>query len=219
MQRDANLTECGARENQPRSSELASLTFVWEFTRKSLQYGPRKLRHAVERRRMNAIRQNPAPLTAALMSARNILVVCYGNIIRSAFAARLLAQAVDNRSTVSVSSGGLGAIPGNPPPPSAVCIATRLGVDLTGHASAAVAPEAVANSDVIFVMEIRQLVEIGERFPQARAKTFLLPCLTPEGPLEIRDPVNGDESRFHECFEQIVRAVRPIAGILSMAAR
>ena len=27
--------------------------------------------------------------------------------------------------------------------------------------------------------------------------------------------IPDDESRFHECFEQIAQAIRPIAGILS----
>jgi protein-tyrosine-phosphatase len=73
----------------------------------------------------------------------------------------------------------------------------------------------VAKSDVIFVMEIPQLLALRRRFPEARAKTFLLSCLAPETPLEIRDPVDGNESVFEACFDHITRAVRPVIGVLS----
>lgn len=175
-----------------------------------------KLDCAVERQRMNLIRRNPTALTTALKSATNILIVCHGNIIRSVFAARLVAQAVGDRARVSVSSGGLAAVPGSRPHPTALRAATRLGVDLSRHASASVAPEAVASSDVIFVMDIPQLVVMRKRFPRVRHKMFLLTCLAPEGPLEVRDPVNGDESLFEECFDHISRAVRPIVHILTL---
>jgi protein-tyrosine-phosphatase len=152
---------------------------------------------------------------AALRSAKCVLIVCHGNIIRSAFAARLVAQGIGGDARVSIVSGGLEAMPGAPPPANAVCTATKLGVDLTGHVSAAVAPETVANADVIFVMDIPQLIAIRRRFPEGRAKTFLLTCLAPHGPLEIRDPVEGDESVFQECFDQISRAAGPIVGLLA----
>src|SRR5438309_4681478 len=45
----------------------------------------RTLRHAGERRQMQRLRQDPEGLMAALRSARRILIVCHGNIIRSAF--------------------------------------------------------------------------------------------------------------------------------------
>ena len=64
-------------------------------------------------------------------------------------------------------------------------------------------------------MDVQQLATMRARFPDARAKTFLLTALAPGTPLEIRDPVNGDESRFQACFEHIVRAVQPIVRTLS----
>ena len=189
------------------------------FARRFFHDGPRKLSHAAESRRMNRTRGNPVLPIRALGSAKRILIVCHGNIIRSAFAARLVARVVGEEASVSVSSAGLGAVPGSPPPPTAVRTATRMGVDLSGHLSAAVAPETVADADVIFVMDIPQLLAMRTRFPGVRAKPFLLTCLAPEGPLEIRDPVEGDESIFQECFDQISRAVRPIVRVLSAAAR
>jgi protein-tyrosine-phosphatase len=91
-------------------------------------------------------------------------------------------------------------------------------VDLSEHAAARVGPEDVAAADVIFVMDLHQLAVMRTRFPEARAKTFLLTCLAPETPLEVRDPVDGDESRFRVCFDHITRAVTPIVRVLSEAA-
>ena len=168
---------------------------------------------------MNRIRRNPPSLMTRVQSAKRILVVCHGNIIRSPFAARLVVQALADHEAVSISSGGLEAVPGNPPDPTAILIGSRFSVDLKDHTAVPVTADSVANADVIFVMEIAHLLAMRRRFPEARRKTFLLTCLAPETPLEIRDPVDGDETVFQACFEHIVRAVRPIVRILSDTAQ
>ena len=178
----------------------------------------RKVEHAVERRRLTRLRREPAPALAALKAAKSVLVVCHGNIIRSPFAARLIAQALGDGPAVSVSSAGLDAIPGRPPHPTAVLTAGPLRVDLSDHAAARIAGETVARADVIFVMDVAQLVALRSRFPEAHRKTFLLTCLAPDGPLEIRDPLDGDESVFQTCYEHIVRAVHPIIQTLAHSA-
>ena len=96
--------------------------------------------------------------------------------------------------------------------------AARLGVDLSGHTSAAIAAESVARADVIFVMEISHLITLEQRFPEAAARTFLLTCLASDADLEIRDPFGGDEFVFGVCFEQIARAVRAIVSVLPAGA-
>ena len=168
----------------------------------------------IERQRVRKLRRNPFRLTMALRSARCILIVCHGNIIRSPFAARLVAQALRNHGRVSVMSAGLAAVPGRPPHPTAVLIATARSVDLSDHAASPLAVETVAASDVIFVMDVPQLLAMHDRFPEARDRTFLLTSLASGAPLEIADPVDGDESRFQICFDHISTAVRPIVHTL-----
>jgi protein-tyrosine-phosphatase len=170
---------------------------------------------AAARWRVRKLRHDPSPLTWALKSAQRILIVCQGNIIRSPFAARLVQQALRNHGRVSVMSAGLSAVAGRPPHPTAVPIATAHSVDLSGHAASPLGAEAVRASDVIFVMDIAQLVAMNQRFPEARERTFLLTSLAFDAPLEIADPVDGDESRFQICFEHISTAVRPIVHTLS----
>ena len=194
---------------------LGRLTLPWRLAGRLVVYGQRGLEHVIERRRMNRLRHDPTVLTARLKSARRILIVCHGNVIRSPFAAGLIAQAVGDRGSVSIASAGLQAVPRKQAHPTAVLTATALRVDLSRHAAAPVAPATVANADVILVMDIPQLVVMRTRFPNAHAKTFLLTCLAPEVPLEIPDPVDGDGSVFQICFDHISRAVRPIVRILS----
>jgi glycosyltransferase involved in cell wall biosynthesis/protein-tyrosine-phosphatase len=171
----------------------------------------------IERRKVRKLRRNPTRLTAALRSARRLLIVCHGNIIRSPFAARLVAQALHDHGRVSVLSAGLGAVAGCPPHPTAALIATARSVDLSGHAASPLAAETVAASDVIFVMDVPQLLAMHDRFPEARDRTFLLTSLAAGTPLEIADPVDGDESRFQRCFDHISTAVRPIVHALCSA--
>jgi hypothetical protein len=68
-------------------------------------------------------------------------------------------------------------------------------------------------------MDIDQLRVFRQRFPEARPKTFLLTCCAPDSPLEIRDPVDGDESAFQACFDHITSAVHPIIRVLSSPVR
>lgn len=197
---------------------VGALTLVRGFARKLLAYAARSVEHAVERRRMDRVRRNPTVLRTALQSAKSLLIVCHGNIIRSPFAACLVARALDNRRPISIASAGLEAVPGKSPHPTALLAAATRSVDLRGHTASLVSGNLVASSDLIFVMDVPQLVAMRQRFPDARGKTFLLTCLAPETPLEIGDPVEGGESMFQSCFSHIARAAAPIVQVLSDSA-
>jgi protein-tyrosine-phosphatase len=198
----------GARRTTATSS-------TWRLARGCLDRAREQWRCAIERERIHRSRGNPAALTFALRSARSILMVCHGNIIRSPFAARLVTRALGDGRRVRIASCGLAAVPGSPPHAAAVLAATARHVDLRGHVAAPLTRECVAGSDVIFVMDVRQLLEMRRRFPEARSRTFLLTGLARGVPLEIRDPVFGDESVFHACYDHICRAVDPILRVLS----
>lgn len=200
---------------RPPRRTVGALDLALGLTRKVVEYGARSIRHAIERWQVNRIRRSPSALVDALKAGKNILVVCHGNIIRSPFAAFLLAQSLGDQPPVSIASAGLEAMPGRPPHPTALRQAAARRVDLSAHAASRVERDVVNRSDVIFVMDIPQLLVLRQRFPEARAKTFLLTSLAPETPLEIRDPVDGDDGVFQACFDHITRAVRPLAGVLT----
>ena len=87
----------------------------------------RKIAYLLERRRAERLREDPAPIVAALAGARHILVVCHGNIIRSPFAARLIDHLADGcPRRLTIASAGLSAEPGRPPHSLAVETAAPL---------------------------------------------------------------------------------------------
>ena len=180
-----------------------------------------RFRYAVasvaERRRMARLRRRPHVLKASLRSATRILILCQGNIIRSPFAASLVAKALGEDRQIVVASAGVAATAGRPPHPVALELATTRSVDLRSHAASPVSAERVAASDAIFAMDVPQLVWMRRHFPEARSKTFLLTCLAPETELEIRDPYAGNQAQFQECFDHISRAVQPLVAELRQA--
>jgi len=169
---------------------------------------------AIERRRMARLRRRPQVLRALLGSATRLLILCQGNIIRSPFAASLVAQAVSANGRIHVDSAGVAATAGRRPHPVALELATLRAVDISSHAASPVSADRVAASDAIFAMDIPQLVWMRRHFPEARAKTFLLTCLAPDIEPEIRDPYAGDRSQFQACFDHICRAVQPLVSVL-----
>jgi protein-tyrosine-phosphatase len=172
------------------------------------------LRCRVARVAQERIRRNPAPLVRALSTAHQVLIVCHGNIIRSAFAARLLRQQLGETADIRIASAGVQATPGRPSHPLAVLEARRLGVDLTQHTASRITADDVRDSDIVFTVDLIQYVALRDRFPDVRDKLFLLTSLEPAVPLEIDDPVMGDIKAFEGCFAHIHRAIGPIRRVI-----
>jgi protein-tyrosine-phosphatase len=176
----------------------------------------RKIERVVERRRAERLRQDPAPIVAALASASRVLVVCHGNIIRSPFAARLIDRLLADRSrTIAIASAGLTAQAGRPSHTLAIETAAPLCVDLRDHAARRLTPDDVADADAILVMDVDQRLAVSRLHPSAATKTFLLASLAADTPLEVRDPIDGDASVFQTCYEHITRAVQPLVRVLA----
>jgi L-malate glycosyltransferase len=215
-----SLVEGERGKQRLHSRDLSALRLAWELTSGVVRIGGRRISRTITHRRarhaMNRIRRTPSQLRKILQSAKTVLVVCHGNIIRSAFAAELLRQRIG--AGVRIHSAGLAAVTGAPSHPSAIRIAASCDVDLASHVASPLGADAIAKSDVIFVMEVSQLVAMHQHFPEARTKTFLLTCLASDTPLEIGDPVDGDDSRFRTCFNHISQAVDPIVGELHAVA-
>jgi protein-tyrosine phosphatase len=188
---------------------------VGAVLRTAVRRGSRVVDLFRERRRAEAVRRDPAAVTALLQRATRVLVVCHGNIIRSAFAASLIGRALGSESGLAISSAGLEATPGREADPTAVDVARRFGIDLTTHAATRLTPALVAAADAIFVMEVPQLADLCARFPEARPKAFLFSCLSPEAPLEIADPYDCDQAVFERRFDEIAGAAYSLIRALS----
>ena len=206
------LTRPLINTNQDR---VASSTLLARAARFPAAFVVHILAYARARRAMLRLRQNPSEVVRALIRARQILIVCHGNIIRSAFAARLLQLWLGPHCHVRVISAGVQAVPGQPPHPLALQVAGQMRVDLSRHSSTPISAENVGASDVIFAVDLIQLVALRLRFPDAHQKMFLLTCLAPATPLEIADPINGDEQAFQICFAHITKAVDHIRRVIA----
>jgi protein-tyrosine phosphatase len=114
----------------------------------------------------------------AIPSVRNatILVICHGNVLRSAYAEAVLKQqaAIGHVSGLRVSSAGLHAVPGRSADPRAVTVGRENGLDLTPHRTTLLDAQRVATSDLLVVMDYLNEAEVLSRHPEAAGKVVLL---------------------------------------------
>lgn len=201
-----------------RDTRPSAIALSYVLLRHLVDAPVRKAWSTMGRYQMEAVRRDPAPLLEKLRAARSVLFVCHGNIIRSAFAAHVLRHVLGSSTTVDVMSAGVEATHGQPAHPSALRLAEALHVDMRGHAASRLSAEHVELADVIFAADLLQLTAIRRRFPEARGKAFLLASLAPLTPLEVADPIDGDDHVFAMCFIHILDAVHPIARALRRGA-
>jgi protein-tyrosine-phosphatase len=149
-------------------------------------------------------------LIGRLRRARSVLVLCQGNVSRSVLAAQMLSASPAGQRGVSIRSAGLGTEPGWRAHPRVVARCALLGIDVRGHGSVAVTEAMVRDADVVFVMEVAQLVDMTRRFLGARPKTFLLTCLAPDVPMSIEDPAGKPDAEVDACLDLVARALKPV---------
>ena len=171
------------------------------------------------RRRMRRAARHPEQLAARALTARTILFVCLGNIIRSAFAAGLLRARHVGGPELRICSAGLDAATDHPADPTAVQCARRFGVDLSGHRTRRVDSSAVEEADLLLAMELDQVVELCRRFPQHRHKVYLFGCLTDREAQDVADPVYAPHEVFDSCFDRIDLGVRHLVDMLRRPPR
>src|SRR6202044_1349980 len=88
----------------------------------------------------------------ALMTVKNILFVCTGNICRSPMAEGLFRHLVADRKDVRVASAGVHASPGQPPSTYSVEALAEIGIDISRQRSQSLTDDLVARADLIFAM-------------------------------------------------------------------
>jgi protein-tyrosine phosphatase len=103
-----------------------------------------------------------------------ILVVCTGNIARSAMAAALLRARLDGRAPhTQVRSAGFVPWPG-PPPPAVIAAMRELDLDVSAHASQPLRTAFVREADLVLGMTRDHVWGVLARDPDADARTFLV---------------------------------------------
>jgi protein-tyrosine-phosphatase len=176
---------------------------------RALRSLPERLLHA--RRRAEATRS-----VGARRPIRSILVVCYGNICRSPFAAALLARGVstNGRDRTVTSAGFVG--PGRQPPRHALTVSLARKVDLSSHRSRILTHSAVSAAELIVVMSADQATSIHRRFWPVGGTILVLGDLDPK-PITartIRDPWGQDLSVFEESYARIERCIAELERLL-----
>jgi glycosyltransferase involved in cell wall biosynthesis/protein-tyrosine-phosphatase len=152
------------------------------------------------------------------LQPRSVLMVCFGNICRSPYAALALAKALDNRGIRIDSAGFFG--PGRVSPEHAQAAAGAHGIDLGPHRSKLLTAELLRDHDLIVVMEPEQSQTLVRTHRLPPARILVLGDLDPR-PIETRtiiDPYGGSQDVFDECYRRIDRCVTALAGVIARDA-
>ncbi len=107
-------------------------------------------------------------------ASSTILVVCTGNIARSAMAAAMLRSRLDGQSApVRVRSAGLVPWPG-PPPATVIAAMRELDLDVSTHASQPLRTALVTEADLVLGMTRDHVWGVLARDTEADSRTFLI---------------------------------------------
>lgn len=105
----------------------------------------------------------------------DVLIVCTGNICRSAYAALLLGAATRrDDDLIRVGSAGIGAVVGAPMHADEARAAAALGLDPSGHRGRQLTAPLIDAADLVLALSERHLEVILAERPSAVDRTFLL---------------------------------------------
>ena len=177
----------------------------------------------LKRKLSNRLRDSaPARTSAAsklrrcLRGASHVEFVCYGNICRSPYAEGVFkSQSAAQGVSATCSSSGFHAHTGRESPDTAIAVGAEMGIDLRAHRSALISVDAVQKANAILVFDWQNFDMLCERFPDARAKVFMLGVLTDSGSCVIADPYGQASTGFRTVYAQINQGVRRLQAILA----
>ena len=149
----------------------------------------------------------------------SIVVVCYGNICRSPFAARLLHQRLEGiGSGIRVESVGFFG-EDRPSPPEAVAVAAELAVDLAEHRSRVLSRADMEATDLIVVVDPAHGRRLRREFGCGH-KILVLGDLDPDG-IEtrlVKDPDGKPVEVFRQVYARIDRCTTVLASAIAARA-
>ncbi len=153
-------------------------------------------------------------IEAAKLVPKSILFVCYGNIMRSAFAEACFRHEVSQHprlKDIRFASAGVRAEPNERAETHARAMAKQLGLSLESHRATRSSSELLSHYDQIFIMDqLNEDLLLGDS-PEARSKTAYLSSLIPGARKEIEDPYCQSAKQLEACFRTIQLAVRNLA--------
>jgi len=150
---------------------------------------------------------------------RRIVVVCYGNICRSPYAAEALRLKLADAALAWIEVDSVGFIgPGRAAHDQARAHALQRGADLSRHLSRQFSLTD-ARADLVLVMTREHLEALRRQFP-LRDRLELLADFDVDDPpaREIADPYGADDAEFTRVFDQIDRSIDGLVRQLRIAA-
>ena len=145
------------------------------------------------------------------MSPRRVLVVCTGNICRSAMGAAFLREHLRAAGVagVEVASAGTHAEAGRPALPAAVSAAATIRGDLSAHRATPLDLVSAREADVILCAAREHREHILAWWPQVPADRLHLfnEAIASEAPPDVDDPYGWDEAVFLLAARVIDRAM------------
>jgi protein-tyrosine-phosphatase len=152
-------------------------------------------------------------------SARSVLAVCFGNIMRSPMVELMLKRAFAERGfeVARVCSAGLHAIPGRAAHPWAIQVSQELRIPLDGHRAKLLTAEMIEQADAVLAMDFENLAELLARYPDASDKIFMLSAYAEatQQYREIPDPYFGNVEETRRCYKTLQTCVRNLVSTLS----
>ena len=162
------------------------------------------------RRRLRSFRASSsvARQVKKLRKAKSILVLCYGNICRSAFVKERLRQL--QLPGVTVQSAGLGASNGQCSPALFQDICRARGVDLSAHRSRRVTQEDLTEADAILIMDSDNFDLLRAMDRNSLKKVVWLGAIAGKD-WEVADPLKFSPEATNRVLDQLDAAVSTIA--------
>ncbi|MDZ7781371.1 MAG: hypothetical protein U5R14_15770 [Gemmatimonadota bacterium] len=162
--------------------------------------------------KLHPSRKARASTRLAELAPESVLFLCLGNVCRSPYGARVLAERLPG---VRVDSAGFIG-PDRAPPELAQDVARARGVDHADHCSKTLTPELLAATDVVFLFDrgnVRRLRRFGGMPP---GRVFRLGDFDPvwTGKRAIIDPWGKPREEFDRTFGRIERCVEEVARAL-----
>ncbi len=154
-----------------------------------------------------------------LVDVRRIMVLCSGNICRSAYAGIKLGTTLSGQ--FEVRSGGLSGSSGMRSPDTFAATARRRGIDLTEHRSHAVSDADLDWADLVLIMDERHADALAERRPEVLAKTRWLggaAAQRGQNPT-IADPVDFTAVQVETVLDLLDRSTDAVAALVRINAR